>query len=222
MSSGAPVQVVVAAFPDEVSAAKVYEELKQARKDGTIVIQNAAVLRKDADGKLFVKDVYDMGAGKGAAIGGVLGGILGLLAGPVGWVALGGAVAGGLIAKHADGGLSDARLQKLGEGLKPGSSAIVAVVEHVWVNDVQAAMAEAGADYVTEQISADIAEQLAAGGQVTYTAVVSDAGVTTGRVATPGDSGQASTVAATDQGVTAVSAEGPVPPADEGAGKPAA
>jgi uncharacterized membrane protein len=186
MSSQAPIQIVVAAFQDENQAAAVYQQLKQARKDGTIVIQNAAVLRKDTEGKLHIKDVYDMGGGKGAAIGGVLGGVLGLIAGPVGWAALGGAVAGGLIAKHADGGFSDARLRKLGEGLKPGSSAIVAVVEHVWVEEVQAALAEAGADYVTEQLSADIAAQLAAGGEVSYTSVVTDQGIATGRVATGG------------------------------------
>jgi uncharacterized membrane protein len=191
----------------------VYQELKQARKDGVIRIQNAAVLRKDADGKLHVKDVYDMGGGKGAAIGGVLGGVLGLVAGPVGWAALAGALAGGAIAKHADGGLSDARLKKLGEGLTPGSSAIVAVVEHVWVGEVEAALAEAGVDYVTEALSEDIAAQLATGGQVSYTAVASDQGIATSRVATQGDEAQMGAVVASGEGVTAMAAEGKLEPA---------
>jgi uncharacterized membrane protein len=222
MSSSTPVQLVVAAFPDENKAAAVYQELKQARKDGTIVIQNAAVLRKDTDGKLHVKDVYDMGGGKGAVIGGVLGGVVGLLAGPVGWAALAGAVAGGAIAKHADGGFSDARLKKLGEGLTPGSSAIVAVVEHVWVDEVEAAMAQAGADYVTEALSADIAAQLAAGGQVAFTAVAADDGVVTSRVATQGDQVQVSAVAATAEGIVAVAAEGTIEPAAPAAPAPEA
>lgn len=176
-----PVQIVVAAFPNETEAKAVYKDLKQSQKDGLIRIENAAVLTKNTDGKLHVKDIHDMSGGKGAVIGGVLGAGLGLLAGPVGWMALGGAVVGGVMAKHADGGFNDARLAKLGEGLTPGSSAIVAVVEHTWVDDVEAALAEAGADAITAEISADIAARLAAGGSVTYTAVSTDEGVVTGR-----------------------------------------
>ncbi len=209
-----PVQLVVAAFPNEDEATAVYKDLKQSQKDGLIRIENAAVLTKNTDGKLHVKDVHDMGGGKGAVIGGVLGAGLGLLAGPVGWLALGGAVAGGLMAKHADGGFDDARLKKLGEGLTPGSSAIVAVVEHTWVDEVEAAIAEAGADAITTEISADVATQLAAGGSVAYTAVSTDEGMVTGRVATTADEVQMSATAFTEAGITHV--EGVATEADEG------
>lgn len=207
-----PVQIVVAAFQSEDQAQKAYDDLKAAQKQGVIRIQNAAILRKDPDGKLHVKDVYDMGGGKGAVIGGVLGAALGILAGPVGWLALGGAVVGGAMAKNADGGFNNARLEKLGEGLKPGSSAIVAVVEHSWVDEVQAAMAAAGADYTTEQISADIAAQLEAGNQVAYTAVVSDAGMAAGRVAGNDTDVSVTAVVADEGGVTYMAAEGKVEP----------
>jgi uncharacterized membrane protein len=203
-----PVQVVVAAFPNEEAAGNAMAELKRASKEGTIKIDNAATLVKDQNGKLHIKDLHDMGGGKGAAIGGVLGGVVGILAGPVGWAALGGAALGGLAAKMADGGFNDARLKKLGEGLTPGSSAIVAVVEHTWVDEVQAAMAEAGADMVTEEISADIATQLAAGGSVAYTAVASDAGVATARVAGDDKHVEVTAMAADEAGVTYMAAEG--------------
>jgi uncharacterized membrane protein len=208
-----PVQIVVAAFQSEDQAQKAYDDLKTSQKEGVIHIQNAAILRKNADGKLHVKDVHDMGGGKGAAIGGVLGAALGVLAGPVGWMALGGAAVGGAMAKHADGGFSNARLEKLGEGLKPGTSAIVAVVEHTWVDEVQAAMAAAGADYTTEQISADIATQLEAGNQVAYTAVVSDAGMAAGRVTSNDTDVSVTAMVADDSGVTYMAAEGKVEPA---------
>jgi uncharacterized membrane protein len=142
------------------------------------------VLRKDEKGKLHIKETADMGGGKGAVIGGVLGGAIGILAGPIGWAAVGGAVIGGLAAKMHDGGFKDERLKKLGEGLGPGNSAIVAVVEHVWVAQVEKAMADAGAQAVTEELSADIAKQLAAGGEVAYTAIATDEGLATSRVAT--------------------------------------
>ena len=47
---------------------------------------------------------------------------------------------GGLVAKLRDSGFSDARLEAIGEGMPPGSSAIVAVVEHKWVEQVEKAL----------------------------------------------------------------------------------
>src|SRR5215217_9229920 len=169
--SDVPVQIVVAAFKDEATADQALRDLKELQSEKQIKIRDAAVLRKDAAGKLHVKETEDMGGGKGAVIGGVTGGVIGLLAGPVGLAVGLGAVIGGLAAKMRDSGFNDERLKRLGEGLTPGSSAIVAVIEHTWVADVERAMYEAGADVVTEQLSADIAKQLQAGGQVAYTAI---------------------------------------------------
>jgi uncharacterized membrane protein len=119
-----------------------------------------------------------MGGGKGAALGGVAGAAIGLIAGPLLLVpAAVVAVVGGLAAKLRDSGFSDERLKALGENLKPGSSAIVAVVEHKWVAEVEKAMAEAGADAVTAALGADIAEQLEAGHQVAYSAISSESGL---------------------------------------------
>ena len=94
-----------------------------------------------------------------------------------------GALVGGLAAKLRDSGFSDARLKALGENLKPGSSAIVAVVEHRWVAEVEKAMAEAGAEAATAAIGADIATQLEAGHDVAYTAISSEEGFSAARVA---------------------------------------
>jgi uncharacterized membrane protein len=169
--SEVPVQVVIAAFEDEKAADEVLYELKQAKWAGLIGIQNAAVIRRDQKSKLHIKETGDWGGGKGAAAGAVLGGFIGLVAGPVGWLGLTGAVIGGLAAKLRDSGFSDERLNKLGGALKPGTSAIVAVIEHKWVDELEKEMAAAGADVMTEQLSADIAAQLEAGREVAYTAL---------------------------------------------------
>ena len=203
MSSDVPVQVVVAAFQDEQAAQQVLAKLKEAKKAGVINIVDVAVLTKDAKGKLHIKESADMKAGKGAVIGGVAGAVVGLLAGPVGWMTVGGAAVGALAAKLHDGGFKDDRLKKLGEGLKPGNAAIVAVVEHVWVAKVQAALAEAGADAVTEDLSADIAKQLGEGGEVAYTAVDTGDAVAAGRVAASDQAVSAAGVVATADGVAA-------------------
>ena len=172
-----PVEVIVAAFQDQNGASAALEQLKQAKKEGLIQIEDAAVLVKNADGKLSIKETADMGGGKGAVIGGVLGGVVGILAGPIGWAALGGAVIGGLAAKMRDGGFPDARLRQIGESLKPGSSAIIAVIDHTWVLEVERRMQQAGADTVTAAVSADIAKQLEAGKDVAYSAVGTAAGL---------------------------------------------
>jgi uncharacterized membrane protein len=210
--SDIPVQVIVAAFKDENKANDALKALKEAQKAGLIKIDDAAVLRKDANGKLHLKETADMGGGKGAVIGGVAGAVVGVLAGPVGWAALGGAMIGGLAAKLSDGGFKDERLKKLGEGLGPGNSAIVAVVEHTWVREVEKAMADAGAQVVTEQISADIARQLQAGGEVAYTAVATGDALTTARVAVSDTKVEASRVTTTAEGLVA---EGVVATKDE-------
>jgi uncharacterized membrane protein len=182
--SEVPVQLIVAAFQDEKSADMALKELKQARREKLIGIENAAVIRKDQKGKLHIKETADMGGGKGAALGGVAGAAIGLIAGPALLVpAAVGALVGGLAAKLRDSGFSDERLKTIGDSLEPGSSAIIAVVEHKWVAQVEKELAEAGADMFTQALSADIAEQLEAGHEVAYTALSSQEGFAVSRVA---------------------------------------
>ena len=170
--SEVPVQVVIAAFAEEKAADGVLQELKQAKWAGLIGIQNAAVLRRDQKNKLHIKETGDWGGGKGAAAGGALGATVGLLLGPGALLAgAAGALIGGLAAKLRDSGFSDARLKTVGESLKPGTSAIIAIIEHKWVDELEKEMAEAGADVFTETIAADIAQQLDAGREVAYTAL---------------------------------------------------
>ena len=70
--SDVPIQVIVAAFNDEKSADAALQDLKQATKEGLIGIQNAAILRRDEQGKLHIKETADMKGGKGAVVGGVI------------------------------------------------------------------------------------------------------------------------------------------------------
>jgi uncharacterized membrane protein len=179
-----PVQVIVAAFQSPTGASDALKQLQQAKKDRLIDIEDAAVIAKDADGKVTIKDTLDKGFGRGAAIGAIAGGVIGLLAGPVGWAALGGGAIGGLAAKLRDGGFPDARLRQVAEGLTPNSSALLAVVEHRWVADVERQLAEQSANLATEALRDDIAEQLKAGGEVLYTVADTGDAVFAARVTT--------------------------------------
>jgi uncharacterized membrane protein len=196
-----PVQVVIAAFKEEEAADEVLKALKAAKKEHLIGIQNAAVLRRDQKSKLHIKELKDWGGGKGAAFGGALGAVVGLLAGP-GALAVGaaGALIGGLAAKLRDSGFSNKRLEAIGDALLPGTSAIVAVVEHTWVAELEREMEEANADVMTTAIAADVAQQLDAGREVAYTALSSADAFAAGRVAAGEDMVEVSSIVLTEEG----------------------
>jgi uncharacterized membrane protein len=104
--SDVPVQVVVAAFQEEGAAKAALQELKALKRGKLIGIQNAAVLRKDQQGKIHIKETADMGGGKGSVIGGVAGAAIGLIAGPALVVpAAVGALVGGLTPKISEVGI---------------------------------------------------------------------------------------------------------------------
>lgn len=188
MSTDTPVQIVVAAFNDDAGASVALTDLKQARDARLIEIEAAAVLRKDDKGKLHVKETADMSGRKGATLGGVAGAAIGLLAGPALVVpAAVGALIGGLAARARDSGFSNSGLEKIGESLTPGSSALIAVVKHAWVDRLKEELAREGAEMLTEQLQADIARQLEAGHDVAYSALASTQGFAAGRFVNGGD-----------------------------------
>jgi uncharacterized membrane protein len=182
----APVELLVAAWPDAAAAGSALKDLRAAKKEHLIGIVQAATVVVDADGKLRITDTKDMGPGKGAVVGGLLGAGLGLITGGVGWLLLGGGAIGALAAKARDGGLSDERLRELGERMTPDSSAIVAVVELTWVADVEREFAAVGADVVRESVEEDLVAQLSEGSAVSYSATAVEDDVVAARTVVPG------------------------------------
>ncbi len=209
-TSDVPVEVLIAAFKDENGAENALHELKDAKKEGLIGIKNAAVLWKDDSGKLHFKETADMRGGKGLVVGGVIGGVVGLIFPPsILASAVVGVAVGGLSAKLRDSGFSDKRLREVGDGLRPGTSALIAVIEDVWVREVEEQVRQYATDVVTEVVRADIAAQLEGDSLATMTAS-SDAtaanndaansdtatnDATNGASATTSDEASASTVA---------------------------
>jgi len=194
-----PVQIIVAAFNDPNRAAEIMDELKQGKKEGLIGIIDAAVVVKDGEGKLKVKDAKRRST-KGMITGGIVGGVLGLLAGPVGLLAVGGGAIGALAGKMSGSPLK-AEMKNIGEALTPNSSAIVAIIEHTWVAQMEAMLAAEGARVVMDSLKADIAEQLNAGGNVLYTAAGGPNAAGMARVVESPESVQVSGVLADAEGV---------------------
>lgn len=164
-----PIQVFVAAFNSPNEAGEYMEAIKQGKREGLIGIIDAAVVVKDADGKIKITDAKQRRA-KGFVTGSVVGGLIGLIvAPPVAAVAAGGGIIGTLVGQLRGASLRE-EMKEIGSALTPNSSAIVAVIEHSWVAKLEEAMAAAGARVIRDSIKADIAEQLNAGRNVVYTA----------------------------------------------------
>jgi uncharacterized membrane protein len=160
-----PVEFVVAAFNDQQKAGEVLKSMKELEKEGVILLMNAAIMTKDAKGKISVKETKDVDAKHGAVFGAIVGGLLGLLGGPVGVVvgAAAGAATGGVAANTIDMGFSNDQLRDLQETLKPGSSAILALIQHEWVDRVVAEMEQFGAELYHQALKAEMAAQLEEG-----------------------------------------------------------
>jgi uncharacterized membrane protein len=160
-----PIELIVAAFNDEAKAGLVLKDLRGLEKDGVILLVNAAIMVKDDQGKISVKETEDISSGKGALFGAIAGGLIGLLGGPVGVIigAAAGAATGGVAANKIDMGFPDDMLKELESSLSPGSSAILALIQHQWVDAVVSELEKTGAKLFRQALKDELTSQLAQG-----------------------------------------------------------
>ena len=119
--------VLVVTFPDENQARSVLKLLQDMQHQEMLNLDDAAVIVKDADGKVSIKNLTERGVKIGAVAGGFLGLILGSVLFPLAGIALG--VAGGaLVGKTFQTGLDKKFVKEVQESLTPGSSAILFIV----------------------------------------------------------------------------------------------
>jgi uncharacterized membrane protein len=105
---------------DEAEAA--LHSIRALEKDGRIKLEDTAVVRKDAEGKVTIHNEVGSGTETGAVVGAVLGGLL-FVVFPVAAV-VGGAVAGGLVGRAAAPGIDGTFVKEVGDDLPPGGSAL--------------------------------------------------------------------------------------------------
>jgi uncharacterized membrane protein len=208
-----PVQVIMAAFNSPETAGQVMADLKQGKRAGLIDIMDAAVVVKDANGKLKIADSKHRKA-KGFVTGGVLGGLIGLLAAPPAAALAAGGGAIGALAGKLKGIPLESEMREIGSALPPESSAILAIVEHdrqAQLEALEAAVADAAdrlvGDTIKSAIESDIAEQLNAGGSVLYTAGAGTNAAGVGRVAQTPEKTEISGFVAADGGIPVENAE---------------
>ena len=89
---------------------------------GKVGLEDTAVVRKDADGKVTIHNEMSSGTETGAVVGAVLGGLL-FVVFPVAAI-VGGAAVGGLIGRAAAPGIDGAFVKEVGDDLPAGGSAL--------------------------------------------------------------------------------------------------
>jgi uncharacterized membrane protein len=140
------VEFTVLTFDDDSTASEALKDLQQLQKDGIVKVLNAAVLVKDKKGKVSVKETENVDAKHGALFGAITGGLIGLFGGAPGVIvgAAAGAGTGGVAAQLIDLGFPKEFLRDLQDSLKPGSSALVVLVEPTWIDRVVKELTDLG------------------------------------------------------------------------------
>jgi uncharacterized membrane protein len=162
--------VVAVGFSENEKAYEGFSELKSLSDQQQLTLRSAAVVERDQDGTLQIKDSFDAETGAATAGGGLVGMLLGVIAGPYGMLLglTGGALVGGSFELNR-GDEQDEVLTQLNAAINPGHTVLVAQVNEPSVEVLDKAMDALGgvvirkseADVLTELEAADDAAQAA-------------------------------------------------------------
>lgn len=135
--------LVILGFDGRHTADDVLNKLRSMQKEYLIDLEDACVVEREHDGKVYIKQAVNLTA-IGAATGGSQGALWGMLFGllflnPLAGMAIGaiaGAGAGALSGSLADYGIRDDFIKKMAETIPNGSSALCVLVRSVTADKV--------------------------------------------------------------------------------------
>ena len=153
-------RIMMATFPNEDGGSGAMEALKDMAKDGTVDIVDAAVLTRDPDGGVKVKQESLPSVKKWTGRGAIIGAVIGLIFPPslLGGALVGAGVGAGAAALGKEALKSD-DLWDTAKYLEPGTSAFVDVVEDELIDQIQKA-AQGYSRLAEQTLDADVALNL--------------------------------------------------------------
>ena len=152
--------VVVLSFAEESKAYQALSELKGAAAQQRVQVQSAAVVQRDAQGVLKIKDgASDDSLAATPLTGSLIGALVGLFMGPLGMLlgtASGALIGGAVAADKVHDRLSV--LDQLMQAIPAGSTALIATVDEVAVEVVNGLAATLGGSVLRRPLVAVQAE----------------------------------------------------------------
>ena len=119
--------LIVLTFDNMQEAGQVREAIRQQQHGGQIRIDDAAVVVKDENGKVHVKNEMDRGVKIGAIGGSLLGLLLAGIFFPVAGLVLG-ALGGAGVGALTDLGLQKKFVKEVSDAIGPGTSALFVII----------------------------------------------------------------------------------------------
>lgn len=150
---------VVITFENESEAGKARATLRNAQKQGYLVLDDAVTIVKDLDGKIKVKDEMDRSVMWGTLAGSFLGMLVAGLFFPIIGLVFG-AVGGGVIGKWLSYGVDKSFKRDVVESLQPGRSALFLVLPPGYVTYVIDALKPYQGQVYHTSIPEDAAKEL--------------------------------------------------------------
>ena len=119
--------LIVIAFDNVDEAEKCHAALVQGKKEGVLQIDDAAVVAKDADGKVHVRNQVSHGTWAATGVGGLQGRLWGTVFCPIRGLVMG--LAGGaLVGRMMDTGVDGKFVKEVEQEIQPGTSALFVLV----------------------------------------------------------------------------------------------
>jgi uncharacterized membrane protein len=157
-------KMIISVFDDEAKAFEGSRAIKELHSDGSITLYAGAIIARDADGAVHIREAADDGP-IGMAVGMLAGSLVGILGGPAGVLA--GAAAGTLLGSIRDlsvAGVDAEFLDDVSQRLAPGKVAVVVEAAEHWTTPLDTRIEALGGvvlrrtrtDIVDEQIERDI------------------------------------------------------------------
>lgn len=156
-------KLIVVSFNDKAQAAQVLNRLLNLQQDYLIDLEDAVVVVRDEAGKVTIRQSVNLTA-EGAAQGGLWGSLIGLiLGGPLCMVLAGGttAVFGAIAGSLNDYGINDEFIARVGNELKPGSSALFILLRQLVEDKVLDELKGVHGQIIKTSLSKDAEERLA-------------------------------------------------------------
>jgi uncharacterized membrane protein len=150
--------LIVLTFDNVDEAGQVRESLRQVEHRGNVALTDTAVIVKDAEGKVHVRNQVSSGTKWGAVGGAVLGPLL-MIMFPIAGIALGAGL-GALVGKLFGTGVDQKFVKDVSQGLTPGSSAIFILVREGEADQVRAAIEPYKGTVYQTSVSTELEEQL--------------------------------------------------------------